>query len=86
MCHCSIIFCLIGDHVQADASQGEAQDVSILLCQRYGALAQSVEHLTFNQVVGGSNPPCFTRKKLKRLLFDFISGCGGTGRRARLRI
>lgn len=21
-------------------------------------LAQSVEHLTFNQVVGGSNPPC----------------------------
>ena len=25
----------------------------------YGALAQSVEHLTFNQVVGGSNPPCF---------------------------
>ena len=25
----------------------------------YGTLAQSVEHLTFNQVVGGSNPPCF---------------------------
>ena len=24
----------------------------------YGPLAQSVEHLTFNQVVGGSNPPC----------------------------
>ena len=24
----------------------------------YGTLAQSVEHLTFNQVVGGSNPPC----------------------------
>ena len=23
-----------------------------------GILAQSVEHLTFNQVVGGSNPPC----------------------------
>ena len=30
----------------------------------YGALAQSVEHLTFNQVVGGSNPPCFSRKAL----------------------
>ena len=29
----------------------------------YGALAQSVEHLTFNQVVGGSNPPCFTPKR-----------------------
>ena len=28
----------------------------------YGALAQSVEHLTFNQVVGGSNPPCFSTK------------------------
>ena len=24
----------------------------------YGILAQSVEHLTFNQGVGGSNPPC----------------------------
>ena len=28
----------------------------------YGTLAQSVEHLTFNQVVGGSNPPCLTQK------------------------
>ena len=28
-----------------------------------GALAQSVEHLTFNQVVRGSNPRCFTIKK-----------------------
>ena len=26
---------------------------------KYGALAQSVEHLTFNQVVRGSNPRCF---------------------------
>ena len=26
----------------------------------YGALAQSVEHLTFNQVVGGSIPPWLT--------------------------
>ena len=26
----------------------------------YGPLAQSVEHLTFNQVVGGSNPPWLT--------------------------
>ena len=24
----------------------------------HGILAQLVEHLTFNQVVGGSNPPC----------------------------
>ena len=28
----------------------------------YGALAQVVEHLTFNQVVRGSNPRCFTFK------------------------
>ena len=27
---------------------------------KYDPLAQSVEHLTFNQVVGGSNPPCLT--------------------------
>ena len=31
----------------------------ILLLARQ--VAQSVEHLTFNQVVGGSNPPCLTR-------------------------
>ena len=30
----------------------------------YGALAQSVEHLTFNQVVRGSNPRCFTLRLL----------------------
>ena len=27
-----------------------------------GILAQSVEHLTFNQGVGGSNPPCLMKK------------------------
>ena len=34
------------------------------LGNEYGALAQSVEHLTFNQVVRGSNPRCFTLKLL----------------------
>ena len=34
----------------------------------YGALAQSVEHLTFNQVVGGSNPPCFTFEEAEMFL------------------
>ena len=29
----------------------------------YGALAQSVEHLTFNQVVRGSNPRCLISGK-----------------------
>ena len=28
----------------------------------YGVLAQSVEHLTFNQVVRGSNPRCLITK------------------------
>ena len=28
-----------------------------------GILAQSVEHLTFNQVVRGSNPRCLTQRK-----------------------
>ncbi len=31
----------------------------------YGPLAQSVEHLTFNQVVGGSNPPWFIKRVLR---------------------
>ena len=31
----------------------------------YGILAQLVEHLTFNQVVGGSNPPCLIPKSVK---------------------
>ena len=29
---------------------------------KYGVLAQSVEHLTFNQVVRGSNPRCLITK------------------------
>ncbi len=37
----------------AFAGSNPASPVSI-----YGTLAQSVEHLTFNQVVGGSIPQC----------------------------
>ena len=33
---------------------------------KYDSLAQSVEHLTFNQVVGGSNPPCLIIDKRYR--------------------
>ena len=32
----------------------------------YGILAQVVEHLTFNQVVRGSNPRCLIRNYVKR--------------------
>ena len=40
----------------------------------YGALAQSVEHLTFNQVVRGSNPRCFTSRNAGNPLFMRVSG------------
>lgn len=45
---------------------GKAQDFDSCIRRfesgwpRDGVLAQLVEHLTFNQVVGGSNPPCLT--------------------------
>ena len=38
----------------------------------YGALAQSVEHLTFNQVVRGSNPRCFTKKNVENQRSFFV--------------
>ena len=41
---------------------GSIPVLGIFHAKIFGALAQSVEHLTFNQVVGGSNPPCFTGK------------------------
>ena len=40
------------------AGSNPASPVLSLLI-KYGVLAQSVEHLTFNQVVRGSNPRCF---------------------------
>ena len=46
----------------------------------YGRVAQVVEHLTFNQVVRGSNPRTLSKDNI------IICGCGGIGRRARLRI
>ena len=45
-----------------------------------------VEHLTFNQVVRGSNPRCFTgTSRCLFLFFSVICGYGGIGRRARFR-
>ena len=43
----------------AFAGSNPASPVTYIL---YGPLAQVVEHLTFNQVVGGSNPPCLKTK------------------------
>ena len=39
----------------------------------YGALAQSVEHLTFNQVVRGSNPDASLRTITLVVVFFIIS-------------
>ena len=39
---------------------------------RYGILAQVVEHLTFNQVVRGSNPRCLIKKKLIAFSDEFF--------------
>ena len=38
---------------------------------KYGILAQVVEHLTFNQVVRGSNPRCLIKED-KHLLIFFL--------------
>ncbi len=41
----------------------------------YGVLAQSVEHLTFNQVVRGSNPRCLTTLKQRKASKIKVSRC-----------
>ena len=51
-----------------------SRDTNNLINQKHGPLAQLVEHMTFNHGVPGSSPGWAT------------SGCGGIGRRARLRI
>ena len=38
-----------------------------------GILAQSVEHLTFNQGVGGSNPPCLRKQKSNLTLVERVA-------------
>ena len=38
----------------------------------YGILAQLVEHLTFNQVVRGSNPRCLIQGNPEKLGFSYI--------------
>ena len=56
-------------------------------CKKYGALAQSVEHLTFNQVVRGSNPRCFTKKNVgnQRSFLFYRKDCAGQNERGHLR-
>ena len=44
---------------------------------RYGILAQVVEHLTFNQVVRGSNPRCLIKKTSRIETFFLMQDIGG---------
>ena len=45
-----------------------------LIILKYGVLAQSVEHLTFNQVVRGSNPRClrYIKKEVLKISASFF--------------
>ena len=45
----------------------------------FGPLAQVVEHLTFNQVVGGSNPPCLIHYTIviKNKFIKYLSTLNG---------
>ena len=44
----------------------------VIKVQTYGPLAQAVEHLTFNQVVRGSNPRCLIQGNPEKLGFSYI--------------
>ena len=78
------IFLARGSYLIGPSPSGKAQAFDA--CSRwfesnwpcYETLAQSVEHLTFNQVVAGSIPACLIPERE-------ICGCGGIGRRARFR-
>ena len=82
--HCAQLAQLVEQRTENPCVSGSIPELGILIY--YGILAQVVEHLTFNQVVRGSNPRTLT------YLVPWLSvglkkcGCGGTGRRARLRI
>ena len=45
---------------------GSIPELGILKFYEYGTLAQVVEHLTFNQVVRGSNPRCLINEKISK--------------------
>ena len=58
--------------IPAFAGSNPASPATYENCKtKYGALAQSVEHLTFNQVVRGSNPRCLM--KIKNDITEVIS-------------
>ena len=47
---------------------GSIPALGIYFLPFYGVLAQSVEHLTFNQVVRGSNPRCLILENKRKTL------------------
>ena len=58
----------------AFAGSNPASPVAVTqdLSQKNGILAQSVEHLTFNQVVRGSNPRCLIAHLMIQMSFFFL--------------
>ena len=63
---------LVEQRTENPCVSGSIPELGILIY--YGILAQVVEHLTFNQVVRGSNPRCFTSRNAGNSLFMRVSG------------
>ena len=55
---CAQIAQLVEQRTENPRVAGSIPALGIFNAIKYGILAQSVEHLTFNQVVRGSNPRC----------------------------
>ena len=62
---CGSVAQLVEQRTENPRVSGSIPELGIVLFKKeYGVLAQSVEHLTFNQVVRGSNPRCLIAKSL----------------------
>ena len=59
---CAQIAQLVEQRTENPRVAGSIPALGMLFTKTDGILAQSVEHLTFNQVVRGSNPRCLMKK------------------------
>ena len=64
--HCAQLAQLVEQRTENPCVSGSIPELGILIY--YGILAQVVEHLTFNQVIRGSNPRCLIRKRKPSLV------------------
>ena len=77
--HCAQLAQLVEQRTENPCVSGSIPELGILFFLNidYGILAQVVEHLTFNQVVRGSNPRCLMKQKDKHwLVFLFYEDIG----------